>query len=668
MKSDTSGVSAVSMYGAVATEEETVVGAAKREQSLGTVASAVTVITSDTLRRFGYRNLSEALRSVAGVYIVDDRQIARIGVRGVQLLGDANTRILILIDGTPLNEPWSQFVDGSTAIPVSMDDVARIEVIRGPVSSIYGTNAFLGIINIVTVEADKGARAYGRTTIDTLGTVGANAAFNQGDINRQVRGSVSYSYRTGERLSYEDLMGTTSADGAHALFGSIALNYDRLFAQVRAYDRMRELPGAPYNSSYGSSKNTNNDRHILAEVGYTRSVTDKVTLAVRAYANRYQYDGHLVFDSKPEFSTEATSLWYGGEVRALIDLVKRDNRNLLSLTTGANVELTQTRSTASTAMTPIEKDFDITGVYLEATSEPKKWFALTAGGRFDRNSLFQNKASPRAALFLHSGDDYGVKVLYAQGFRNPSIFEAYYDDGLRFTPALDGSGVSSLKPETITSYEVVAYGRPYTGVKLRVSAWQWDMNSLLQRQQVFIGPPVNDLRLRYQNSGSLISRGVEVESSYRDVAGRYAYANAALSYTGRNCLGDTGLGNFTLDPSISKGNCDFRQNAPVFVGKAGLSSQILFDLFYASGELSYVSSRGTQDMSTTVPAYVGLDAIFYAPDVHGMDVTVGARNLLGAENVPAQSDYNRGSGATEIQVLEVPGPGRMIFARVGYRF
>ena len=148
-------VSEVGVYGASQSEEETVVGAAKREQSLGTVASAVTVLTADQMRRFGYRSLSEALRGVAGVYIVDDRMVERIGVRGLQLLGDANTRILILIDGTPLNEPWAQFVDSSTALPVNLDDVARIEVIRGPVSSIYGTNAFFGIINIVTLEADR---------------------------------------------------------------------------------------------------------------------------------------------------------------------------------------------------------------------------------------------------------------------------------------------------------------------------------------------------------------------------------------------------------------------------------------------------------------------------------------------------------------------------------
>jgi len=304
-------VSEVGVYGASQSEEETVVGAAKREQSLGTVASAVTVLTSDHLRRYGYRSLAEALRGAAGVFVVDDRQIERIGVRGVQLLGDANTRVLILIDGTPLNEPWAQFVDGSTALPVSLDDVARIEIIRGPVSSIYGTNAFFGIINIVTLEADKSPRAYGRTTLDSYGTFGGNAAFNTGDINRQVRGSVSFKQRMGESLTYTDLpMATdqTSADGGQALFGSLAVNFDRLFFQARAYERTRELPGAPYDSAIGSDQNTNQDRHFLAELGYTRDVTDKVTIGARIYGNKYTYANNLVRAAGP-FDTEADAPW-----------------------------------------------------------------------------------------------------------------------------------------------------------------------------------------------------------------------------------------------------------------------------------------------------------------------------------------------------------------------
>jgi outer membrane receptor protein involved in Fe transport len=666
VSADTAAMSEVSIYGANLADEETVVGASKREQSLGTVASAVTVLTSDQIRRYGYRTLAEALRSVAGLYVVDDRMVERIGVRGVQLLGDANTRILILIDSTPLNEPWSQFVDGSTALPVSLDDVARIEIIRGPVSSIYGTNAFLGIINIVTLEADKAAPATGRATIGTFGTFAGNAAFNSGDINRQIRGSVGYAHRIGESTTYPELddaglMGTTTADGAHSLFGSLAINFDRFFFQARAYDRLRELPGAPYESEIGSADNTNRDRHVVAELGYTHELSRRLTIAARVYGNRYDFASHLDYASG-EFTTDATSLWYGGELRALADLFEQ--KNLLAVTAGAAIEATTTESTASTKPEAIETSFNIAGIYLDGTSEPNKWLAVTVGARFDRNSEFESKLSPRAALVLHKGDGYGLKLLYAEGFRNPSIFEAYYDDDARFSPALDATGDTALRPESIAAYEVVAFGRPLTGVKLRLSAWEWRMDDLLKRAEVFIPPPENALRLRYQNSGPLVSRGVEVESTYRDVAGRSAFLNASVSFTGRNCLDSDGFDNLTLDQI--KGNCDARQNAPVLVAKAGASSQLLFEEVHLSSQVAYISERGTQDPDAPAPAYVGLDVIVYAPDLGGFDLTVGGRNLIGREEVPAQSDYNRTT--PRVELLRVPGPGREVFARMGYRF
>ncbi|MCA9679343.1 MAG: TonB-dependent receptor [Myxococcales bacterium] len=665
LTSEAEKVSEVSVLGAILAEEETVVGAAKREQSLGSVASAVTVITADQVRRFGYRTVAEVLRGVAGLFVVDDRSVERVGVRGIQLLGDANTRLLILLDGSPLNEPWSQFVDSSTALPVSLDDVARIEIIRGPVSSIYGTNAFLGIINIVTIEADKAPRAAGHVTVDSYGTVGGNASFNQGDINRQVRGSAGYTYRAGETITYPDftaagLPDRTSADGAYAAFGAIAVNFDRVFFQARGYDRLREQPGAPYQSEIGSDRNRNRDTHLLAELGYTRELTDRVTLAARLYGNRYRFDSDLVRFDGP-FSTTATSLWYGGEVRVLADLAATPE--LLALTAGASLERTTTESTATAKLTPIDHDFNIAGAYLEASTTPYPWLAATAGLRFDRNSEFSNKLSPRAALFLRRGKDAGLKLLYAQGFRNPSIFEAYYDDDTRFAPALDDAGRTELRPETITSYEAVAYGKLAAGVKVRLSLWEWHLADLLKRFEVFDPEDVAP-RLAYQNTARLVSRGAEVEATYRDVAGRFLYGNAALAFTGRNCVVDDGIGNLTLDPDA--GNCDPRLNAPVLVAKGGASSRLLWRRFYVSTELSVVSGRGTQDPDVVLPTYVGWNVVAFAPAIGGFDVTVGARNLLGRERVAAQSDYNRSD--PRFLVLEIPGPGRELFVRAGRRF
>jgi outer membrane receptor protein involved in Fe transport len=683
LASESEKVGEISVYGASLAEEEIVVGAAKREQSLGTVASAVTVIAGDHLRRFGYRTLAEAVRSVADTYVVDDRMVERIGIRGVQLLGDANTRILVLVDGTPLNEPWSQFVDGSTALPVQMDDVARIEVIRGPVSSIYGTNAFLGIINIVTLEADKAPPVYGRTSFDSYGSLGGNAGFGVGDVNRQVRGSVGFTSRAGETVSYTDLgdsglMSETSADGMQALNGSLSVNYERFFFQARAYDRRRELPGAPYNSVLGSSDNQNRDRQLLAEIGYARDLSERVSLAARVYGARYQFVGDLLYDSPGDetlpdgrFKTTGNSLWYGGELRALIDVLPD---KLLSLTTGVAAELTSTDSDSFVVgmeemAVAVDKDFDIEGVYAEATSEPVPWFAVTAGARYDRNSEFDNKLSPRAAVFLRKGEDYGIKFLFADGFRNPSIFEAFYADGIRYSPEIDMDGDTELRPETIRSYELVAYGRPLPGLKIRASAWEWRMQDLLVKDEFTDPDPEVGRRLRYQNRASMVSRGAEVESTYRDVAGRIAYASAAVSFTGTGCIDDDSLtGNPLLDDET--GNCDPTLNAPTLVAKTGVSSQLLMKTFFLSTELSFIGARKTQDEEIEASSWLGWNVVGYAPNVKGFDVTIGLRNLFGREDVPAQSDYNRRANGTapEVDVNTIPGPGREVFARLGYRF
>ena len=192
----------------------------------------------------------------------------------------------------------------------------------------------------------------------------------------------------------------------------------------------------------------------------------------------------------------------------------------------------------------------------------------------------------------------------------------------------------------------------------------------LLRKDEYFDPALNRRQVRFQNTTSQVSRGVEAEAAYRDISGRLGYVNAALALTGRNCLGDDTLfGNPRLVESVDAGNCDFTENAPVVLLQAGGSSELLFDLLHVSSELFYIGDRATQDQDTRVSSYLGWNVTLYAPDIRGLDVTVGARNLLGREEVPAQSDYNRARiGQPPLEVLKIPGPGREFYARIGYRF
>ncbi len=113
------------------------------------------MVTAEEIRGFGWRTLAELLNGVRGVFTYTDRAYGYIGVRGFAPVGDYNTRVLLLIDGYRANDNvYDQAPIGREGL-IDLDLIERVEVIRGPASSVYGTSAFFGVINIVTRSASS---------------------------------------------------------------------------------------------------------------------------------------------------------------------------------------------------------------------------------------------------------------------------------------------------------------------------------------------------------------------------------------------------------------------------------------------------------------------------------------------------------------------------------
>ena len=130
-------------------EVGTVFGAARREQRVTEAPSSVTIVTAEDIRTFGWRTLAEALSSVRGFYVTNDRNYTYVGVRGFGRPSDYNNRVLVLVNGHRYNDNvYDQALIGNE-FPVDLALVDRIEVIRGPGSALYGTSAFFAVINVV---------------------------------------------------------------------------------------------------------------------------------------------------------------------------------------------------------------------------------------------------------------------------------------------------------------------------------------------------------------------------------------------------------------------------------------------------------------------------------------------------------------------------------------
>ncbi len=645
--------SSATVLAASSAEEDVVVGAAKREQSLGNVASAVTVISADRIRRFGYKTIAEAVAGVAGAYVEDTRIVANLGFRGINILGDFNTRILILVDGATVNEAWGSFAGISFGSLVSIDDIARIEVIRGPVSSVYGTNAFFGIINIVTKSANESAHEYVRTSINSIAGSVTTAGFARGDLKQQIRGSVQFADRIGETSTVPGIgdPGTQlKGDGSLTYAASLAGTYNGTFAQIRAFHYRRDSPFAPYNGDpTASSPYQEDNSQVLAEGGHTFELDKKTTMVVRGYANLYEFYDHIVQYQLPPFDDYGTAKTFGAEVRARRELL--DN-NKLGVTFGGEASESITESHSFQYFDPgvtVPKNFNIEGVYAEVDGQPNKYIGFTGGVRYDRNSVIDNRLSPRAALFISQPEQYGLKLLYAEGFRNPSAYEAFFHDDVSF------AAPDHLHSETIRSFEGVLWWKPIPGLSTRFSAFYWDARDIVEQEPDADNPNL----LQFQNVGRIVSQGFEVEASYRNSAGWYGFGGGAYS--------DVGV---SEDPTMPVVFGNF-VNAPRITAAGGISTPLIGGVVHASAEVTYISPRATRPEGDGIdsPAWTGVNLTLYAPAVAGFDVTAGVRNLIGTRDMmPAPGDYDRQASPNDVVVSRIPGEGRELFVKVGHAF
>ena len=130
-----------------------VYSASKHMESASDAPASVSVVTANEIQKYGYRTLADILRSVPGFYITYDRNYSFIGVRGFGRLGDWNSRILLMVDGHRLNTNVIGQAMLGTEFPVDVNLIQRVEIARGPSSSLYGSNAFFAVINVITRKA-----------------------------------------------------------------------------------------------------------------------------------------------------------------------------------------------------------------------------------------------------------------------------------------------------------------------------------------------------------------------------------------------------------------------------------------------------------------------------------------------------------------------------------
>ena len=137
-------------------------------------------ITAEEIARYGYRTLADILRGVRGMYVTDDRNFSLLGMRGFAKPGDYNSRILLLVNGHRVNDNVFGQAEIGAEFGIDPAMFERVEIIRGPASSLYGDSAFFARgQRHHAVRRVAGRRARSRPTTGTLGTRLARASAGQ---------------------------------------------------------------------------------------------------------------------------------------------------------------------------------------------------------------------------------------------------------------------------------------------------------------------------------------------------------------------------------------------------------------------------------------------------------------------------------------------------------
>jgi iron complex outermembrane receptor protein len=511
----------------------TVVTSASRfAQRASDAPSAVSVLTSQDVREHGWRTLAEALASLPGLYISDDRNYSYVGARGFQRPGDYNSRFLLLIDGVRLNDSVYDQASIGTEGLLDMDLVERIEYVPGPGAAVYGSNTLFGVINVVTKSGSALAGAQASAAAGSKGERRGRASYGfHAQDGTDVLLSVSGFTRDGGDLYAAEF---DTPEQNHGI--ATGLDYDRsrnaFFKASRGalsfsaghVTRVKGIPTASFGAVYNAPNRTR-DTQTFASVGYTAPLSDDVSVTARLDWGRVGYVGAGLYpdeEGRQRINVDgAHAAWYG--LNATGTYTGLAGQKLL---VGIDMQRNTRRDQYNFNLDPFEQTMDDrrkdsrAGIFIEDEARIAPDLILNAGLRYDHDSTTGGRFNPRAALIWHAGPKDTLKLIYGTAYRSPNAYELYYD--------VDAYAIANphLRAEKIATGELVWERQPDAYSKLSLAAFHYRISGLITET---LRP---DGILMFDNTERASASGVELSGERlfpggTRVRGSYTYQHAA---------------------------------------------------------------------------------------------------------------------------------------------
>lgn len=487
-------------------------GASRQLESALDAPAAVSTLSRAEAQALGHRTVAEMLERLPGIYLGGSRGYGSVGLRGFNRPGDYNARLLMSIDGYRVNDAvYDQALPGRE-FPIPADWIKQLELVSGPASSVYGSNALLGVANAVTLDGSDAPGLRLRAALGrwNSGDVVLSHGWHQGEADLFL--GLALHRSDGETLQDPALRGAAAPDGRVA--GLDGTRWRSLFAkgQLRGWrltlvsqERVKDMATAPYGSLPGVAGTRFTDRYDYAEAAWDGAWSGDWRTALRMNLSRSSFGGRYVYGdaTAPLVNRDDVSAnWAGLDAR--LQWRGWINHELTLGTEARRIfDARQRNYDEAPAATWLDRrDAQEQGaLYVQDQWRLARRWTLTTGGRLDRVQGFESAFSPRVALVARPAEHESVKLLLGSGFRVPNLSERFYDDA-------GASQVANpaLRPERVRSVALAWERAVGTRSRVALQVYQDRFTGLID----FV--PVDATVSQYRNLSRVRSHGLDVEA------------------------------------------------------------------------------------------------------------------------------------------------------------
>lgn len=475
-----------------------VVEGSRLNQTKSEIGSAVTIITADDIEALGFDFAVDAIASAPGVTINQNGAFG--GSATVRIRGAASEQTLVLIDGVPVNDPSSPGGGFNFAF-ADTENIERIEILKGPQSTLWGTDAIGGVVSITTKHPEDGLGGSAFGEFGSFNTFRGGAALESGSEAGDFRLALSGITTDGiskadenngntEDDPFESL--TASAKGGLNLGPDIRLAATALWSQSDL-DFDGFVFGAQGNVSdadQGSETEEFSTNVSLEAPLFNGKLENLVVLGYSEISRGFFANGAPSFDAEGE----RLSFRYQGTLEL-------DDQNVLAF--GAEREET----------TSSGDDVSIDGVFALYEVKPSEQLTLTGGLRLDDHETFGSETTGRVAAAYNPNSQVTLRASWGQGFKAPTLFQL---SGGGFAPPNPG-----LKPETSEAFDVGVDWRMANGsAEVSFTVFQADIRDLISFAST-----------GYFNEAEVDTQGIELSgridiNDWMSLSASYGYTDA----------------------------------------------------------------------------------------------------------------------------------------------